>query len=249
MRILAARARAYFGDGKFEDKGVLKMPLRNPFALRGRTLVLAGLMLMATAAAPMAASAHFLGGKWSYGGGVLLPLSYVNNTGGYPSYTSAVWTAASNWYATPTPSDLYSVSSGGNITLNTFSDSSASYWGVTQIWASHQTCVWFICWTSNDEIPYGTHANPTGLGSGWGSYTSSVIAFNRYQMDSLSAFMKVKVATHELGHAQGLGHPDVSPFCTAIMQQGFLSFNTPQAHDKYDFDALYPGYWVSSYAC
>ena len=68
-------------------------------------------------------------------------------------------------------------------------------------------------------------------------------------MDSLTAFMKIKVATHELGHAQGLGHPDVSPFCTAIMQQGFLSFNTPQPHDKYDFDALYPGFWTSPWAC
>jgi hypothetical protein len=219
------------------------------FALRSHSLALAALLALAVAAVALVASAHFLGGKWSYGGGVLLPLSYVNNTGGFPSYTSAVTTGASNWYATPTPSDLYSVSSGGNVTLNTFSDSGQSYWGVTQIWASHQNCVWFICWTSNDEIPYGTYASPHNLGSGWGNYASSVISFNRYTMDGLSSFMKIKVATHELGHAQGLGHPTVSPFCTAIMQQGNLSFNTPQAHDKYDFDVLYPGYWSAAYAC
>jgi len=206
-------------------------------------------MVLAMAAAPLAASAHYLGGKWSYGGGTLLPLSYVNNTSGFSAYTSAVSTAASNWYATPTPSDLYSVSSGGNITLSTFSDSSVSYWGVTQIWANHQTCVLFICWSTNSEIPYNTYANPTSLPSGWSNYTSSTISFNRYTMDSLTSFMKIKVATHELGHAQGLGHPDVSPFCTAIMQQGVLSFNTPQAHDKYDFDALYPGTWTSPWAC
>src|SRR5512138_2196450 len=122
------------------------MLLRSVFALRGRSLALAGLLALIVAAAPLAASAHFLGGKWSYSGGVLLPLSYVNNTGGFPAYTSAVSTGASNWYYTPTPSDLYSVSSGGNITVNTFSDSAASYWGVTQIWASHQHCVWFVCW-------------------------------------------------------------------------------------------------------
>jgi hypothetical protein len=206
-------------------------------------------MVLATAAAPLAASAHFLGGQWSYGGGVLLPLSYVNNTSGFSAYTTAVSQAASNWYATPTPSDLYSVGSGGNITLSTFSDSSVSYWGVTQIWANHTTCFLFFCFTSNSEIPYNTYANPTSLPSGWSNYTSSAISFNRYTMDSLTDFMKLKVATHELGHAQGLGHPDVSPFCTAIMQQGFLSFNTPQAHDKYDFDALYPGFWTSPWAC
>ena len=224
------------------------MQFAQRLGVRGRSVALASLMLMAFAVAPFAANAHFLGGKWSYGGGVLLPLSYQNNTGGYSAYTTAVSAAASAWYSTPTPSDLYSVSSSANVTLSTFSDSGVSYWGVTQIWASHTTCYWFFCFTSNDEIPYGAYTSPTGLGSGWGNYSSSSIAFNRYTMDSLTAFMKQKVATHELGHAQGLGHA-VSPSCTSIMQQGFLSINTPQPHDYYDFDALYPGYWSYGYSC
>jgi hypothetical protein len=164
------------------------------------------------------------------------------------AYTNAVNTAANNWYFTPTPSDLYSVSSSPNIYLSTYSSSGDSFWAVTRIWASHTSCVWWFCWTSNDEIPYGAYTSPSGLGSGWGNYVYSTIAFNRYTMDGLSDFMKTKVATHEFGHAQGLGHA-YSPNCTSIMQQGTLSFNTPRDHDKYDFDALYPGYWSFGYAC
>ena len=223
------------------------MKLGNTVFLGGRSLVLAGLMVLAVAVAPLAASAHFLGGSWWYGGG-LLPLSYQNNTGGFPDYTTAVSQAASDWYFTPTPSDLYSVGGAANVTLSTFSDSSAGYWGVTQIWANHTTCFLWFCWTSNDQIPYGAYNSPTGLGSGWSNYTSSSIAFNRWTMDGLSAFMKLKVATHELGHAQGLGHA-VSPTCTSIMQQGFLAWNTPQPHDYYDFDQLYPGSWSYGWAC
>src|SRR6266851_3045669 len=85
-------------------------------------------------------------------GGGLLPLSYQNNTGGFPAYTNAVNQAATNWYWTPTPSDLYSVGGAANVTLSTFS-SGAGYWAVTQIWANQTTCVWVFCWTNNNEIP------------------------------------------------------------------------------------------------
>src|SRR5437867_9414591 len=126
MRVVGAASGSY--------RGVFEMHYANVFVVRGRSLALAGLMLLAVAAAPLAASAHFLGGSWGYGGGALLPLSYQNNTGGFPAYTNAVNSAASNWYFTPTASDLYSVAGSANVTLNTFSDSSVGYWGVTQIW-------------------------------------------------------------------------------------------------------------------
>src|SRR5260370_8985814 len=96
------------------------MKLGNTVLLGGRSLVLAGLMALVVAAAPLAAGAHFLGGSWWYGGG-LLPLSYQNNTGGFPAHTNAVDQAASNWYFTPPPSALYSLGGPGNVPLRPLS--------------------------------------------------------------------------------------------------------------------------------
>jgi hypothetical protein len=200
-------------------------------------------MALVVGAAPLVASAHFIGNRWAYGGG-LLPLYYQNNAP-WP-YSTAVFDAASNWYYTPTPSDLISTGGSAHIYVSSVYDTAASYWGVTRIWASHTTCAWFFCWTSNDEIPYGISSSPYSLGSGWGNYASSTIVFNRYTMDGLTSFMKEKVATHEFGHAQGLHH---TTGCTSILQQGYLSYNAPQPHDFYDFDWLYPGTWSYGYAC
>jgi hypothetical protein len=217
-------------------------------SIPGRSLALAGLMLLTVAAVPLASSAHFWGGSWAYNGGVLLPLSYQNNAGAYPSYSNAINTAANNWYATPTASDLYSVAGSANVTLNTFSDATQGYWGVTAIYAWYTPCQFWFCFPILLQTTAGAYPNVTSLGQGWSNYTFSTISFNRATMDGLSDFMKLKVATHELGHAQGLGHA-YNPNCTSIMQQGVLTINTPQAHDHYDFDLLYPGFWKVAYAC
>jgi hypothetical protein len=222
------------------------MHFANVFALRGRSLALAGLMGLIVAAAPMAAAAHYLGGKWSYSGPGVLALSYQNQAGAYPAYSNAINTGASNWYYTPTPSDLYSVGGSANITVNTVYDTSLSYWGVTHIYANENFCFWFGCFNfGNQEIPYGAYTSPSSLGSAWSPYTYSTITLVRNTLDSETDFIKVKVATHELGHAQGLGHA-VSPSCTSVMQQGYLSFNKPQGHDSYDYDQLYAGSWWSA---
>jgi hypothetical protein len=218
-------------------------------ASRTRRLPIVGLLILATVLTPMAASAHFLGGSWAYSGTFLLPLSYQNQAGGFPAYSSAIVQGASNWYSTPTPSDLYSTAGASNIIANTVWDTSSSYWGVTHLYAGQQFCFWFgSCFTINAEIPYGAYTNPTSLGSGWTNYWSGSITLNRATLDVESDFTRIKVATHELGHVQGLGHATV-PTCTSVMQQGYQPSNRPTAHDAYDFDRLYPGYWSAGYAC
>src|SRR3954453_16138061 len=79
------------------------------FRVSKRSMGLVGLLLvLATVVTPMAASAHYLGGSWFYNRTFLLPLSYSNQAGGFPAYSSAITQGASNWYSTATPSDLYS---------------------------------------------------------------------------------------------------------------------------------------------
>jgi len=220
------------------------------FRVSKRSMGLVGLLLvLATVVTPLAASAHYLGGSWYYNKTFLLPISYSNQAGGFPAYSSAITQGASNWYATATPSDLYSTTGSANVIANTISDSSQTYWGITHLYANQQICFFFGCFNFNSEIPYGAYTSPTSLGSGWSNYTSGSITLNRWTLDVESDFTRTKVATHELGHVQGLGHA-YTPNCTSIMQQGYLSFNTPRPHDVYDFDLLYSGYWsLPAYAC
>ncbi len=225
--------------------------------LPARSAGLAGILLVAVALVPMAASAHFWGGNWFYWGTTLLPLTYTNGTGGFPAYTAAVDQGARNWYNTATPSDLISTSGWGNIYVYTYSDSSDSNWGVTSIQAMLTICGFLNnqCYSSLSDVPPGGYADPTPLGGGYGNYAQAYVALNRATLDSEGDFIKTKVATHELGHAQGLAHP-LNQFawftwqCTAVMQQGRLSFNTPQPHDVFDFNRLYPStIWAQNQAC
>lgn len=190
-------------------------------------------------------SASFLGGRWPWSGGSLLYLSYRNDAGAYPAYSSAVSSAASSWYYTPTPLVPYSVGGSANIVANTVWDGSGGYWGITHIYADERTCIWFICWSSRNEIPYKSYNSPGSLGSGWSDYRSAFYSLNRATLNSESQFIKQKVAAHEMGHTFGLGHTS----CRAIMRQGYVSWNTPQPNDNYDIDWLYPSTWSTAYGC
>jgi hypothetical protein len=75
--------------------------------------------------------------------------------------------------------------------------------------------------------------------------TAAPIYLNRTTMDPLGDFMRTKVATHEMGHAIGLEHPEQCPGwwmwgTKSVMHQGQLTYNTPQAYDKTMVGRLYP---------
>lgn len=222
----------------------------SPIVFRARSLGLASVLLLFSAALPMAASAHFFNGSWAYSGGYVLPLSYQNAAGAFPAYSSAIDQAARDWYNTPTPSDLYSVPgstiSGGtaNIYVYTIWDVNSGYDGLTRIQARHQVCT-LLCKFTLTDIPYGDYSAPTPLSSDWSNYISATIALNRYWIDLDSqSFTNAlpAVATHEFGHAQGLGH---APFSAnkSIMTPRDFTIKTPQAHDVCDLNRLYPGPW------
>jgi hypothetical protein len=73
-------------------------------------------------------------------------------------------------------------------------------------------------------------------------YTRNTITFIRPTVDPLKDFMRTKVATHEFGHAISLRHPrDINLNNTrSIMNQGMLSYNTPQPYDVGLVKAVYP---------
>jgi hypothetical protein len=73
--------------------------------------------------------------------------------------------------------------------------------------------------------------------TGW----NNTLTWAQYQNCDFAADGR-KVATHETGHVQGLGHTST----TSVMHQGAEPFYALQSDDKAGLIAIYPGYQPAS---
>jgi len=189
-------------------------------AFRSRLVVfLAPLLALLTLFGPVVpASAHTLYSRKSpHSSGEFLYLPSWRSFG----TSSWAWNHANNalynWYNTPTL--VYPYRTGD------YAESVAD-WYVT--YTSDSAWGWTVLYP-------GPNASCTGCEIAWGE-----IFLNERTLVLESYSQITKVATHEFGHAFGLGHPRSSVPYRSVMKQGRLSYNTPQTHDINDANRYYP---------
>jgi len=120
-------------------------------------------------------------------------------------------------------------------------------WQGAANWSNTPTHVNIAPWPG---IPYAIHidvfdtyTSATWWGmTSWSPCSSCTYSRNNYQLnqrtlDPENDFTRTKVATHEFGHNIGLAHPPSGT--TSIMNQGYLSYNTPRQYDINDLNTLY----------
>jgi len=226
---------------------------------RGRSFVLAALLLAAMAAVPLSASAHFLNypnHRWAFTNWSqnLLNLYYERDC------ASDWWTpdsAASSWTSTWTPLDYHYTGATGcsGPERGTTRILNGSATGSGLAWTENYNCFWFfgICFL---EYNFG---QPSQI-------DSALIYENHYNnnYDNLSAGERRDVIKHEMGHTLGLRHagyyggeyPDyrgypygvysIMDYCCPSDYTGWPWYvpSTPTAHDVSDINTLYPSwYW------
>jgi hypothetical protein len=75
-------------------------------------------------------------------------------------------------------------------------------------------------------------------------YEENIVVMNTRTLDRATEFMQTKVATHEVGHALSLMHPNNAGHSDrsklpSVMWQGELPYNTPQEYDTDRLTKLY----------
>ena len=68
---------------------------------------------------------------------------------------------------------------------------------------------------------------------------SNLVTWNRTYTYGAYVADARKVAMHEMGHVEALGHTGISP---AVMRQGALSYSVPQPNDVTGIIAIYGAY-------
>ena len=76
------------------------------------------------------------------------------------------------------------------------------------------------------------------------SFADDVIELNACYLNGYTTFNRRTVATHELGHALGIGDHTLSDFGSSAIIMYHCStcsgVNTPQTHDRNDYNTLWP---------
>ena len=170
------------------------------------------LFTIATTAPP--AHATVFGGHFPYSCCSLdLPYTYMNSP-----YQTQVSNAAASWYNTTTAIAPRLV--------NSLTDSKVDYYGTNfdYGYAAH-TDLFCTDGTQRTDCVY--------------YYANITLSTASGELGGVDDFTRQKVACHEMGHSFGLAHPTNSSL-NAVMKQGILPYNTPQAYDVSETNTIYP---------
>lgn len=185
--------------------------------------------VVAAAASAGPALGAVFGGGWALDRGNPLVITYNDTACADPSYQPIIEDAAALWNQTNSPASFVRTESADRQAVRLFictgvdDGPDSDYWGITHLYdANNAECL--EC-----------------------SYASASVFLNRTQLDSEPADIRLKTATHELGHVLGLAHPAKNDRTPQVMRQGWNGYYEPQAQDVANLNSAYPG-WATDRA-
>lgn len=195
----------------------------------GVATMVAALVVVALLMSASHAGAAVFGGSWAATPGAAVVVTYNDTACADPTYRLIIEDAAAQWNQTDSPVAFVRTES-----------------------ADRDAVQLFVC-TGFDDGPQGDYWGVTTLyDGGWNEclscyYGHAKVFLNQSQLDGESIDVRLKTATHELGHVLGLAHPAKTDRRPQIMRQGWNGYDAPQPQDIVNLNALYPG-WISGSA-